>query len=202
MFVWGHHFKQSLILHHYFTQNSKLLVHGKHLIKINWAVGSTVRTHNSIRNQMFWKDCSQTVLTMLWEMMPLRSNNNNNLTHFLSCLHSALSAWYFFSSGKARANKAVPQKHTQVILKLAVERLHASKADRGQINKAFGYFKKMTEEARRQPRAAPRLQHCVYLESYSWGEGKEQQSSNRARVIIFSPVCYGLVRNALSPPRE
>lgn len=51
--------------------------------------------------------------------------------------------------------------------------------------KLFGYFKKMTEEARRQPRAAPRLQRCVYLESYSCGEGKEQQSSNRATESLF-----------------
>lgn len=131
---------------------------------------------------------------MPWEMMSLQANNNNNLTHFLSCLHSALCLIFFCSSRKARANKAVPQKHTQVILKMAMERSYASKDDRGQINKAFGYFKKMTEEAHRQPRAVPQLQHCVYLESYSWGEGKEQQSSNRARVIIFSPVCYGLVR--------
>lgn len=68
---------------------------------------------------------------------------------------------------------------------MAVERSNASKADGGQINKAFGYFKKMTEEARRQPRAVPRLQRCVYLESYSWGEGKEQQSSNRATESLF-----------------
>ncbi len=68
---------------------------------------------------------------------------------------------------------------------MAVVRSNASKADGGQINKAFGYFKKMTAEARRQPRAVPRLQHCVYLESYSWGEGKEQQSSNRATESLF-----------------
>lgn len=49
----------------------------------------------------------------------------------------------------------------------------------------FGYFKKMTEEARRQPRAVPRLRRCVYLESYSGGEGKEQQSSNRATESLF-----------------
>lgn len=51
--------------------------------------------------------------------------------------------------------------------------------------KLFGYFKKMTEEAHRQPRAVPRLRHCVYLESYSCGEGKEQQSSNRATESLF-----------------
>lgn len=43
----------------------------------------------------------------------------------------------------------------------------------------------MTEEARRQPRAVPQLQRCVYLESYSCGEGKEQQSSNRATESLF-----------------
>lgn len=43
----------------------------------------------------------------------------------------------------------------------------------------------MTEEARRQPRAVLQLQHCVYLDSYSWGEGKEQQSSNRATESLF-----------------
>lgn len=51
--------------------------------------------------------------------------------------------------------------------------------------KLFGYFKKMTEEACRQPRAVPRLQRSVYLESYSCGEGKEQQSSNRATESLF-----------------
>lgn len=51
--------------------------------------------------------------------------------------------------------------------KMEVERSNASKADGGQINKAFGYFKKMTEEARRRPRAVLRLLRCVYLESYS-----------------------------------
>lgn len=45
---------------------------------------------------------------------------------------------------------------------------------------------------------------AVYLESYSWGEGKEQQSSNRAtRVIIFSPVYCGAVGTfALLFPRN
>lgn len=50
---------------------------------------------------------------------------------------------------------------------MAVKNSNASKADGGQINEAFGYFKKMTEEARRQLGAALRLLRCVYLESYS-----------------------------------
>lgn len=97
--------------------------------------------------------------------MSLRANNNNNLAHILSFLHPALGLIFLHKSEKTRRSHT--QKNTQDILKTAVERSHASKVDRGQINKAFGYFKKMTEEARSQPRAAPRLQHCVYLERYS-----------------------------------
>lgn len=66
-----------------------------------------------------------------------------------------------------------------------IENNSGSHSDGGQINTAFGYFKKMIEEAHRQPRAAPGLQCCVYLESYSWGEGKEQQSSNSATESLF-----------------
>lgn len=62
---------------------------------------------------------------------------------------------------------------------------HALESDRGRINKAFGYFKKMTEETRSWPRAARRLWRCVYLESYSGGKGKEQRSSNRATDSLF-----------------
>lgn len=43
----------------------------------------------------------------------------------------------------------------------------------------------MTEEARRQPKAARQPQRCVYLQSYSWGKSKEQQSSNRATESLF-----------------
>lgn len=82
----------------------------------------------------------------------------NNLPHFLS----RLSFLQFLQSQRKKR-----PSHTQDILKMAEERSHASKADKGQINKAFGYFKKMTEKARRQPGAAPQFQHCVYLESYS-----------------------------------
>lgn len=114
------------------------------------------------------------------EMMSLRANNNNYLAHFLSRLQPALCLIFFLpclqspskqdslthTHAHTRA-RAHTQKHTEVILKMAEERSNASKADGGQINKAFGYFKKMSEEACRQPRAVPRLQLCVYLESYS-----------------------------------
>lgn len=80
---------------------------------------------------------------------------------------------------------AIKKEHRKKKQKMAVGRSNTSKADGGQINKAFGYFKKMTEEARRRPRAVLRLLRCVYLESYSWGEGKEQQSSNRVTESLF-----------------
>lgn len=51
--------------------------------------------------------------------------------------------------------------------KIWIENGSGSSSDRGQIDTAFGYFKKMIEDAHRQPRAAPGLQRCVYLESYS-----------------------------------
>lgn len=35
------------------------------------------------------------------------------------------------------------------------------------------------------PELRPGFGACVYLESYSWGEGKEQQSSNRATESLF-----------------
>lgn len=57
----------------------------------------------------------------------------------------------------------------------------------------------MTQEARRQPRAAARLQRCVYFrELFLRGRQRAAKLKQSHRVIIFSPVCYGLVRNALS----
>lgn len=119
----------------------------------------------------------------------ITANNNNNSAHLLIWL----SAQFFFSVCKACANKMLThthtcscKNHTEVVLQMAAERcvMHLQLMVARSI-KLFGYFKKMTEEARRQPRAVPRLQHCVYLESYSCGEGKEQQSSNRATESLF-----------------
>jgi len=118
--------------------------------------------------------------------MSFRANNNNNLAHFLNCLHPALRLILLHClQSQSKQRRSHMHKNAHVILKMSAERQHSSEADRAQINKAFGYFKKMTEEARRQPRAAPRPQLCVYLQSYSWGKGKEQQSSNRATESLF-----------------
>ena len=69
--------------------------------------------------------------------------------------------------------------------KWVLERSNASEAEGARSIKLLDILRKMTEEARRQPRAVLQLQHCVYLDSYSWGEGKEQQSSNRATESLF-----------------
>lgn len=68
-----------------------------------------------------------------------------------------------------------------------------------QINTAFGYFKKMIEDAHRQPRAAPRLWcMCVFGELFLRGRQRAAKLKQSHRVIIFSPVCCGLLPNALS----
>lgn len=152
-------------------------------------MGSAVTTHGSTRNQMFWKNCSQTVhdslerwchyrliITVIQHIFFLRRLHPALCSVFLQRLQSLCSHMH------AQLKKNTDKKKTW---KMAVERSNASKADGGQINKAFGYFKKMTEEARRRPGAVLRLLRCVYLESYSWGEGKEQQSSNRATESLF-----------------
>lgn len=128
----------------------------------------------------------------LGEMMSLRANNNNNSAHFLSCLHPALGSIFpsaFAKPAQTRCSHIYTQtkkNHTQTLCRKWQWRdvMHLRLMVARSI-KLFGYFKKMTEEARRQPRAAPRLQRCVYLESYSCGEGKEQQSSNRATEPLF-----------------
>lgn len=129
----------------------------------------------------------------LREMMSLQANNNNHSAHFLGCLHPALCSVFLQclqslckQDAHAYTHTCSYKKHTEVVLQMAAERcvMHLQLMVARSI-KLFGYFKKMTEEARRQPRAAPRLQHCVYLESYSCGEGKEQQSSNRATESLF-----------------
>lgn len=49
----------------------------------------------------------------------------------------------WFQSGR----KQDIHRHASFILKMAVEGSHASKTDGGQINKAFGYFKKIRSHA-------------------------------------------------------
>ena len=54
------------------------------------------------------------------------------------------------------------------------------------------------------PELRPGFGACVYLESYSWGEGKEQQSSNTATESLFLVLfAVGLLRTPFfsSPPR-
>lgn len=68
-----------------------------------------------------------------------------------------------------------------------------------QINTAFGYFKKMIEDAHRQPRAASKLwRMCVFRELFLRGRQRAAKLKQSHTVIIFSPVCCGLVPNALS----
>lgn len=71
--------------------------------------------------------------------------------------------------------------------------MHLHNSDGGQINKAFGYFKKMTEEACRQPRAVPGLQRCLFRELFLRGRQRAAKLKQSHRVIIFSPVCCRLV---------
>lgn len=43
---------------------------------------------------------------------------------------------------------------------------------------------------------------CVFREQLLRGRQRAAKLKQSHRVIIFSPVCCGLVRNALFPPRE
>lgn len=79
--------------------------------------------------------------------MSLRANNNNNSAHFLSCLHPALGSIFpsaFAKPAQTRCSHIYTQTkkntHTDVMSKMAVEGCNASKADGGQINKAFWIF--------------------------------------------------------------
>lgn len=79
-----------------------------------------------------------------------------------------------------------------------IENGSGSNSDGGQINTALGYFKKMIEEAHRQPRAFARVPVlCVFRELFLRGRQRAAKLKQSHRVIIFSPVCCGLVRNAL-----
>lgn len=82
--------------------------------------------------------------------MSLRANNSRFSTRFLHCLRSTLCSMFLHSlvklvqTGCSRIHKHT-HTHTErakniYILKMAVGRSNASKADGGQINKAFWIF--------------------------------------------------------------
>lgn len=114
------------------------------------------------------------------------------------CAQIAAQFFIFFQvNPKAFANKKPPDrwKKQKVMLKITVD----PPLTGGQINTAFGYFKKMIEGAHRQPRAAPRLWcMCAFRELFLRGRQRAAKLKQSHRVIIFSPVCCGLVPNALS----
>lgn len=57
----------------------------------------------------------------------------------------------------------------------------------------------MIEDAHRQPRAASKLWcMCVFRELFLRGRQRAARLKQSHTVIIFSPVCCGLVPNALS----
>lgn len=128
----------------------------------------------------------------LGEMMSLQANNNH-LAHFFLWLSSLCPDFFCKSLGK--------QEKCSFLFQMEAEIQRASTADRGQINKAFGYFKKMTEEAHRQPRAAPQPQHCVFTVLFLRERQRAAKLKQSHRVIIFSHVCCRLVqKRPLSSP--
>lgn len=117
------------------------------------------------------------------------------------CLRpNSCSIFYFFSSeSKGLCEQKAPRQMEKT--KSYIENYSGSTSDGGggQINTAFGYFKKMIEDAHRQPRAAPRLWcMCAFRELFLRGRQRAAKLKQSHRVIIFSPVCCGLVPNALS----
>lgn len=110
-----------------------------------------------------------------------------------------LSFYFFFLSeckDRTKSSQTDEKKKTKVILKIAGDPPLTVGV---QINTAFGYFKKMIEDAHRQPRAASKLWcMCVFRELFLRGRQRAAKLKQSHTVIIFSPVCCGLVLIALS----
>ena len=184
--------------HHYYTQNSKLLVHCKHLIKINGAVGERCQNRSRRKKIRCLGRIVHKLLTQfLWEMMSLPANNNNNLAHGSQ---PRLAAWFSLSSVFVKLEqtwRSHTHTHTQKKKKKKTHqklywkkwqwgRSNASKADWGQINKAFGYFKKMTEEARRQAQSCAEASAlCVFRELFLRGKAKSSKAQTEPQSHYF-----------------
>ena len=181
-------------------------MHCKHLIKINGAVGERCQNRSRRKKIRCLGRIVHKLLTQfLWEMMSLRANNNNNLAHGSQ---PRLSAWFSLSSvfvkleqtwrshTHTHTQKKKKKKHTRSCIEKngsGGDLMHLRLTGARSI-KRLDILRKWLRRHADKPRAAPRLQRCVYLESYSWG-GRQRAAKLKQshRVIIFSPVCCGLL---------